>query len=63
VVSLGEALGREVRPEEVAQAMKTGFEKALGLCFVEGSLIQEEERLAEELIRDRYRTPEWNLRK
>lgn len=46
--------------EEVAFAMKKGFEEAFNIIFEPGSLIQEEERLAENFVSNCFGTDQWN---
>jgi len=62
VTTLKETLGREVPLEEAKEALKKGFEEALGVRLVEGSLTAEEEALVEELAA-KYQDPEWIFRR
>jgi lipoate-protein ligase A len=38
-----------------------GFENALGVEFVEGSLTEYEQKLAEKIRKERFVTEEWNF--
>jgi lipoate-protein ligase A len=60
--SLREALGREVSYPEAALALKGGFEEALRIALVPGPLTEGEERLARDLLIERYQRPEWTFR-
>ncbi|MBI2908385.1 MAG: lipoate--protein ligase family protein [Chloroflexi bacterium] len=61
VLPLGEALcGVEL--DDVASALRAGFEKALG-PVIEGALAPQEARLAEHLVASKYRVPDWNLKR
>ncbi|NOZ77421.1 MAG: lipoate--protein ligase family protein [Euryarchaeota archaeon] len=62
VTTLKELLEREVPLEEAKEALKKGFEKALGVSLAEGSLTAEEEAMAEELAA-KYRDPGWVYRR
>lgn len=62
VLPLRWALGRQVEVEDVAQALLAGFETALG-PLIGGSLTQEEEALARDLVARKYGNPEWNLKR
>jgi len=61
VVSLREALGRDVRYAEVGTALREGFQRALGVELAPGELSPEERRVAEELAANKYGTAAWNL--
>ena len=63
VISLREALGRTVAPEEVAGALREGFQEALGVSLEPGELCAEERHAADELMRRKYGNTEWNLRR
>ena len=63
VIGLREALGRAVAPEEVAQAVREGFQQALGVNLEPGELCAGERRTAEELMRRKYGDSEWNLQR
>ena len=51
----------KVNYHQVKQAMKRGFEKALGIEFEESELTREELKLATKLERNKYSTKEWNF--
>lgn len=61
VVALGDVLGREVRFEETAAALREGFATALELDLVPGELTPHEWSWAEELRASKYATDGWNL--
>lgn len=60
--SVSAALGREVTFDEAAQALAEGFATVLNLEFEAGELTEAERRLAEQLERDVYTSPEWTER-
>lgn len=62
-LSLEEALGRKVQPEEVIQSMLSGFEAALGIELWPGDLTQEEDALARELSAEKYEGKDWTFRR
>ena len=62
VTTASRELGRRVTREEVVEALKKGFERALGVRLVPGSLTGEELELARELV-EKYRSREWNFRR
>jgi lipoate-protein ligase A len=59
--SLEEALGRRISFEEVAKALRAGFQEAADLPTIEAPLSPEEAEEAERLARDKYATDAWNL--
>jgi lipoate-protein ligase A len=61
VISLGEALGREVTYEETAAALAAGFAEALAIELVPGELSLHEQELAVYLRATKYSTDAWNL--
>jgi lipoyl(octanoyl) transferase len=60
ITSLKKELGREVDFEELAEAIKLGFEKNFDFEMVEGTLTDTEMELAERLRKEKYSTEEWN---
>lgn len=48
---------------QAEEAFRAGMEEGLGIRLEEGSLTPEEEALAERLVREKYGTEEWNLRR
>ncbi|WP_094096100.1 lipoate--protein ligase family protein [Paenibacillus physcomitrellae] len=52
--------GREVTLEEAEEAFRIGFAEAFGASLVAEPLTEYEEELAEELVRTKYGTEEWN---
>ncbi|UCE75150.1 MAG: lipoate--protein ligase family protein [Methanomassiliicoccales archaeon] len=63
VTSINSVLRREVAFEDVVFALAKGFERSLDIELEEGKLTSNEMKLAQELIRDRYKNPEWNHRR
>jgi len=63
VTSLEKILGEPPSIELVKDAIKMGFEKALGIKLKEGKLTDYEERLVKELVDDKYSRDKWNLRR
>lgn len=59
VTALRRELGRDVEFEEVAEALKQGFEEALGVDLVEGELNSGEKELATKLRESKYSTEGW----
>ncbi len=55
-------LGRRVGFAEVAEAIKSGFEDALGVRLRRGWLNSQELKAASKLLREKYRRDEWNLK-
>jgi len=62
LISLGEALAREVSPEELAGALRVGFEQAWGIRLSEGELAPEE-RERWPALREKYASDAWNRRR
>jgi lipoate-protein ligase A len=58
VTSLKRELGKKPSFDEVAAAMRNGFERALGIKLIEGELTAEETHLAAE-IKSKYASGEW----
>lgn len=48
---------------EVETAFKAGIAEGLGVYLVDGALSDREQELAEQLVKDKYATDEWNLRR
>jgi lipoate-protein ligase A len=59
--NLREVLGREVRADEMARAIKQGFERCFGCRLEESTLRQSEMRVARDLSGRKYGSEEWNL--
>ncbi len=62
VTSINGYLGREVGFEELKEALKDGFERALNIRLVEGRIAQYEQELAAQL-RVKYASREWNFKR
>jgi lipoate-protein ligase A len=63
VTSIKHVLGSAVDFEEVAEAMKIGFEEEFNVDLVEGNLIDEEKKLARKFDMECFSTKEWNCRR
>jgi len=61
VTSLSGELGRDVGFDEVFEALKYGFGKALGVEFLESKLDEEELKLASDIRDEKYKTKWWNF--
>jgi len=61
VTTIKEMLKREVRADEVKEAIKQGLERAFGVRFIKGGLTKEEEELARKLYDEKYSKMEWSL--
>lgn len=63
VTSLATASRRRIGIAEVSEALRCGFEQALDVRLVPGSLTQAEEELASQLLVEKYANAEWNFRR
>jgi lipoate-protein ligase A len=63
VTSIKHLLGNEVRFEEVARAMKIGFEEEFHVELIEGDLNKEEQALAKKFEKECFSAREWNHRR
>jgi len=63
VTSLQHILGKPIPYEQVASAMKDGFEEEFDVSLVEGTLTENELILAHEIERKRFSQPAWNQKK
>ncbi len=61
LTSIRQEIGKKVPIEEAAQALEKGFEKAFQSQLQEGDLTCYEQKLAQELRKDKFSTDEWNL--
>jgi len=61
VTSLSRELERDVSFDELFEALKYGFEKALGVEFLEAKLDDDELKLAADLREGKYKTDWWNF--
>ena len=62
-VSLGALLGRVPSPGELAAAVRSGFERALGARLEPGAVTPAEAALARTLEREKYDSPAWTAEK
>lgn len=60
VTSIEKELGKKISFQEVASAMKKGFEENFGVKLVEGQLTQEEKELTEQIREERFSRETWN---
>jgi lipoate---protein ligase len=63
VTSLKHILGNEIRFNEVACAMKIGFEEEFHVELIDGKLSKEELTLAKQFEKESFSTTEWNHRR
>lgn len=63
LTTLSDVLGRTITPEEVAPAIRCGFERALGVALEVGKPSKEESALAARLVAEKYGNPDWNFRR
>ena len=61
LTSTRQELGSQFSTDEAYQALVAGFEKALGVQFVEETLTEYEQQLAEKIRKERFVTEEWNF--
>jgi lipoyl(octanoyl) transferase len=62
-VTINEVSPRPIGLQEAVEAFRNGFASGLEVELVPGELTPEETALAEELVRTRYATDEWNFRR
>jgi lipoate-protein ligase A len=60
VTSIRQILGKKANFDEIAAAMKTGFEKQFGIKLVEGALLKEEKKLTDKYEKECFLSKEWN---
>jgi len=60
VTSIKHVLGKEIRFEDVAKAMKSGFEQEFDIEFVEELLSEEEKELARKFEKECFSARNWN---
>jgi lipoate-protein ligase A len=58
---VSELLGGEIDPEEGARALGMGLKRALGVDLSPGVLFAREKRLARQLWREKYMSPDWTF--
>lgn len=61
ITSINVELGKDVKIEDVHNALVRGFQEALGIKIKKGNLTEYEKTLAERLCVEKYSTQEWNL--
>jgi len=62
VTTLQQEAGHELEFEKIKTALIEGYQKALNTLFKVEELTNYEKELSEQLIREKYRTNEWNLK-
>ncbi len=62
LTSIKQEIGKTVPTEEAYQALIKGFEKGIQKKLREGELTTYEQKLAQELRRDKFSTDEWNFK-
>ena len=61
LTSTRQELNTQFSTEEAYHALVQGFEKALGVKFVEGTLTEYEQQLAEKIRKEKFVTEDWNF--
>lgn len=61
VSNLSIELERDLSIQEVKEALQKGFERKFRIKLVRGDLTQEEKRLGERLLEEKYSTDAWNF--
>ncbi len=62
MTTIERAAGRRPRWDEVATALADGFARAHGVLLIPGGLSESEARRADQLVREKYGTVDWNER-
>jgi lipoate-protein ligase A len=62
MLTLGEAIGKDIDVQDLAESLREGFAHALDIRFYEDSLTEEEIRRSQELASVKYNTHQWNHR-
>lgn len=63
VTSIKHVLGKEIRFEDVAEAMKRGFEEEFDVELIEESLSEEEKELTRKFEKECFSARDWNHRR
>lgn len=63
VTSLKKELGREISIDEVKGALKDAFTKTFMTSFIPGSATEQEFNTASALVKEKYGSEQWNLKK
>ena len=61
--SLEEILKRKITFSELSAILPRGFEKEFGVKLLEGQITEEEEKISQELLENKYLTYEWNYQR
>jgi lipoate-protein ligase A len=62
MLTLGEVIGKDIDVQDLAESLREGFARALGIRFYEDGLTEEEIRRSQELASVKYGTHQWNHR-
>lgn len=62
VTSIREMTGRDISIDTLCRDIVSGFEEVLQVRMVEGALSAGEEALKNRLLREKYRSDEWNMK-
>jgi lipoyltransferase/lipoate-protein ligase len=63
VTSIEHIVGKKIHFEEVAEALKTGFEEEFHIELIQGNLTNEEKTLAAQFEKKCFSTTQWNHRR
>jgi len=61
--SLEEILKRKITFSELSAILPRGFEEEFGVKLLEGKITEEEEKISQELLENKYLTYEWNYQR
>jgi lipoyl(octanoyl) transferase len=61
VISLGEALGRELSFNDLEGLLRRSFEEVIGVELIEGDLSFKESETADSLKKEKYQSSRWNV--
>jgi lipoate-protein ligase A len=61
--SLEEILKRKITFSELSAILPRGFEEEFGVKLLEGQITEEEEKISQELLENKYLTYEWNYQR
>ena len=63
VTSIRKILGRDVTFDELAEALKKGFEEEFNIKLIEGELTPEEKEMTKDFERNHFSREEWNYKR
>lgn len=61
VTSIRHCIGHDIETVTLCDVLKTGFEKVLGICFMDIGLTTGEKELMTELLKNKYSSNQWNM--